>query len=140
MSNHLPVVLLVENDSSTRELYFRGLKNSYNVFACSSEIAALNLLQAWTIDVIILEPVMPEGQGWAFLALLSTKIQTRSIPVIVCTSLSDRRKGLDLGAVAYLIKPVLPAELKATIEQVVGSLKGSSSSKFFNSKLPGFQV
>jgi DNA-binding response OmpR family regulator len=121
MANHVPVVLLIECDRSTRDLYYRELKSSFNVLACSSEIEALTLLENHPIEIVVLEPVMPEGQGWAFLALLCTKIQTKSIPVIVCSSLSERRKGLELGAVAYLVKPVLPAELSEAIKQVAGS-------------------
>lgn len=126
MAAHFPVILLIEHDSSTRNLYYRELKSSYHVLPCSNEIEALNLLQNYSIDLIILEPVLPGGQGWAFLALLRAKKQTRTIPVILCTTLNARHLGVELGVAVHLIKPVLPDDLNKVIHQITGSSNNNS--------------
>jgi DNA-binding response OmpR family regulator len=43
----------------------------------------------------------------------------QGIPLIVCSTLDERRRGIALGAAAYLVKPTLPATLLATLQQVL---------------------
>lgn len=114
-------ILLIEDDQATRELYQRELSRDYQVLACASESEALSLLHSHSVCAIILEPALRNGQGWAFLAMLHALSQTHSTPIILCSTLDERRRGLELGATIYLTKPVLPVALLEVIHHVVDS-------------------
>jgi len=120
------IVLLVENDQTTSELYQRELRHDFQVLACDSEAEALDLLNKHLVCAIVLEPTLSGGQGWAFLELLHSMPQTRTIPVILCSTLDERRRGMSLGAALYLTKPVLPVVLLEKIHQVLGTKPISS--------------
>lgn len=124
MPDQTPKILLIEEDQPTRELYQRELGRNYRVFACSSESEALDLLHQYSFDVIVLEPALAQGQGWAFLIRLRAMLQTRTTLIIVCSILDERRRGLELGANLCLIKPVLPTLLHDTIHQMLQNLSG----------------
>ena len=108
-------ILLIEHDEATRALYARELGREYQVFACPDEREALALLHAHAICAVILEPGPAQG-GWA---LLTTIKQTGAIPVILCSTIDERKRGLELGASAYLVKPVLPAALLEAVRRLV---------------------
>jgi DNA-binding response OmpR family regulator len=44
----------------------------------------------------------------------------RAVPIILCSALDERKRGLELGASAYLVKPVLPAALLEALRRVTG--------------------
>ncbi len=69
--------------------------------------------------VIVLDVNMPAKQGWNVLALLKEDPETAPIPVVMVTSLGDRELGLALGAADYLIKPIQPERLIATVQRWV---------------------
>lgn len=114
-------ILLVEDDQPTRELYQRELSREFQVLACASESEALKLLHRHSVSAIILEPALQNQQGWSFLATLHDLTQTRSTPIIVCSTQDERRRGLKLGATLYLIKPVLPNVLLEVLHRAINS-------------------
>lgn len=122
---HMPeptqTILLIEDDASTRELYQRELSRDYKVLACSTESEALALLDSYPVCTIVLEPAVQSGQGWSLLAMLHAMPHTRTIPIILCSTLDERRRGMDLGATLYLTKPVLPVALREAVYQVTHS-------------------
>lgn len=125
MSNLSLPILLIEENQPTRELYQRELSRNFKVFVCESENEALALLHDHSIKVIVFEPNLRSGQGWNFLALLHEMSQTRDIPVILCSTVDERRRGLELGATLCLIKPVLPLFLSKIIRQLIESSASS---------------
>ncbi|MBN9391910.1 MAG: response regulator [Chloroflexi bacterium] len=112
-------VLVIDNDQNTLELYQRFLKRFYRVISCSNESDALELAQNHHVATIVLEPASPGGQGWALLEKLRTMPQTTGIPIILCSTQDARRRGTELGATLFLLKPVLPNVLHAAIRQVL---------------------
>ncbi|MDB5082200.1 MAG: putative two-component response regulator [Chloroflexi bacterium] len=121
MPEPYPTILLIEDDQNTRELYYRELKRDFKVLTSNSESETLDLLNTHTVCAIILEPALRHGQGWALLENLHLKPQTRAIPIILCSTLDERRLGLELGATRYLTKPVLPNTLLGVIHQVLNN-------------------
>ena len=119
MSNVAHEILIVESDQPTAELYRRELSRDCHVFTCTDEPAALDLLRTRTISAVVLEPALSGGQGWHLFAAIKEACGARSIPIIVCSTLDERRRGVDLGAAAYLVKPVLPATLRDTLRRVI---------------------
>lgn len=81
----------------------------------------LELLRTTPIAALVLEPAIFAAPGWDGLATISHMCAALGIPLIVCSTLDERRRGIALGAAAYLVKPTLPATLVATLRQVIGS-------------------
>jgi DNA-binding response OmpR family regulator len=111
-------ILIVEDDQPTRELYQRELSLHYAVFACADEAGALEIIHSHDLCAIVLEPSLPDERGWALLEAIRTMPSTSSIPVIVCSTLDERKRGMQLGATVYLVKPVLPTTLLRTLSQI----------------------
>jgi DNA-binding response OmpR family regulator len=68
---------------------------------------------------VVLEPAM--ANGWSIIESLHSNRFSRLVPVVVCSVLDERRRGLSLGVTAYLIKPVLPTALLNALNQVLRS-------------------
>lgn len=109
------VVVLLENDATTRELYRRELARQYEVIACSTEREALESLQAVDADAIVLEPAALADEQWRFLVTVQQMPRYVGVPIVACSVLDARRRGLETGVDAYLIKPVTPALLATTL-------------------------
>ncbi|MBK8050382.1 MAG: response regulator [Anaerolineales bacterium] len=109
------IVVLLENDEATRELYRRELARRFTVIACSTEREALLALHEQLVQAIVVEPVALADDSWGFFDAVRRTEAGRTIVVIVCSILDARRRGLEFGADAYLIKPVTPATLAATL-------------------------
>jgi DNA-binding response OmpR family regulator len=62
--------------------------------------------------------MMPEKDGWSVIQDLKNDPETADIPVIICSILEEKEKGLKMGADAYLVKPFLKDELVNAIRQV----------------------
>jgi DNA-binding response OmpR family regulator len=118
-----PTVLLLEDDAITRELYRRELSRSFSVLACGSEQEAAAQLSAAelngaNVDALVLEPAALSNEAWRFVALV--RCRHPQLPIVVCSILDVRGRSAELGASAYLIKPVTPALLVNTLSTVLG--------------------
>jgi DNA-binding response OmpR family regulator len=118
MRSSQPVVLLLEDDTATRELYRRELGRTFFVVACGSEQDAAEHLGTISVDALVLEPAALSNQTWSFVARL--RRQHPDLPIVVCSILDVRGRSAELGACAYLIKPVTPALLANTLSTVLG--------------------
>ena len=112
-------ILIVECDLPTLELYLRELSRNYQILACSETQQALALLQAHSVAAVVLEPSTPDEQGWSLLAAIKSLPGSAPIPVVLCSTLDERKRGMEMGAAAYLVKPVLPTTLLKTLRQVM---------------------
>ena len=112
-----PNVLVLDEDLLALELYSRELQGSYQVFTSESVEETRKYLQNMTIEVLIMEPTVNDDEGWTLLS------EIRSSPnppaVILCSVKDDRKVGLEGGAHAFVVKPVLPTELHALLDQIV---------------------
>jgi CheY-like chemotaxis protein len=70
-------------------------------------------------DVILLDLILPDTSGWQVLVQLKTNPQTREIPVVIVTVVDERKRGMNAGAVEYLVKPVTREQLNAAILKAV---------------------
>jgi len=118
MSNILPTILIIENDPPTLELYRRELGRDFRVLACFSKSETLKAIDSQNPRAIILEPATLNEDGWDLLNAI-VSLPDRSLPVILCTILDERKRGLKEGAAAYLIKPVLPSALLEALHKVI---------------------
>jgi CheY-like chemotaxis protein len=70
-------------------------------------------------DVILLDVMLPDVDGWDLLLDLRANPSTRSIPIIVCSVITDEELALALGAVLYLRKPVWRGQLLDALDQAL---------------------
>jgi DNA-binding response OmpR family regulator len=112
-------IVIVESHGPTSDLYRRALEDDYEVVACADADEALGVLQERPISAVVLEPAASHGRGWALVTALRESAATRAVPVVVCSSLDERLHGQEVGVTAYLVKPVLPTTLLATLRDVI---------------------
>ena len=71
-------------------------------------------------DVIVLDILMPDVDGWELLSQLHTSPATSSIPILICSIVGEEELASTLGAVQYLSKPVQRQDFIRALDQVVG--------------------
>jgi putative two-component system response regulator len=114
-------VLVVDDTTDNVTLLSGLLKGTYRVRAARSGAAALKLVHqpgAELPDLILLDVMMPDMDGYEVCRHLKAHDATRDIPVIFLTALTaqdDETRGLALGAVDYITKPINPAVLQARV-------------------------
>jgi DNA-binding response OmpR family regulator len=113
-------VLIIENDPPTLELYRRELSQDYQVLTCLDEEEALRLANSPDLCAVVLEPAISNGCGWRLLSSLKRAFGERRVPIILCSTQDERRRGLKEGASAFLVKPVLPIELHEALHKIIG--------------------
>jgi putative two-component system response regulator len=95
------------------------LKDIYRVKFATNGKKALKIADTGKPDLILLDIMMPEMDGYEVCEVLKSNRNTHEIPVIFLTSknrVEDEKKGFDLGAVDYITKPVSPPLLLARIK------------------------
>ena len=113
-----PAVLIVESDPATSDLYMRELGHHFTALACAKAAEALLVLAQQPLYAVVLEPVGLGAQGWDLLrAVRNCPLNCRT-PFVVCSTLDDRKIGMDRGAAVYLVKPVLPATLISVLRHL----------------------
>jgi putative two-component system response regulator len=112
-------LLVVDDDAGNLDLLGQLLGARYTVLAAPSGRRALRIAAGTPRpDLILLDVLMPEMDGYAVLATLRENPAIRDIPVIFVTGLDaaeDEEKGLNLGAVDYITKPYRPAIVLARV-------------------------
>ena len=112
-------ILIVDDDLFSRKLISATLvKGGYACTAVSSGAEALSYVAQETPDLIILDVMMPEMDGYELCAKLREMPQTARIPIIMLTgqdSLEEKVKGFEVGADDYITKPFQPMELLARV-------------------------
>ena len=101
-------VLIVDDDPLNRLVLEKTLKGEHDVFLVESGEKALTFVKTTQVDLIILDVVMPGIDGYEVLVQLKENPITQSIPIIFISanqSHEDESKGLELGAMDYIIKP-----------------------------------
>ena len=115
-------LLIVDDEKSNIMILTRILSPEYTVFAAKNGEDAIEIANEFLPDVILLDIIMPESDGYEVLATLKASEKTRDIPVIFITGLSnpaDEAKGLALGASDYISKPFSQAIVKLRVENQI---------------------
>ncbi|WP_320055572.1 HD domain-containing phosphohydrolase [Desulfuromonas thiophila] len=112
-------VLVVDDASENLTVMGEILQESYRVRVANSGPRALQVVQSTPRpDLILLDVIMPQMDGYAVLRALQANSATADIPVIFVTAMdsdADEERGLALGAVDYVAKPIRPAILLARV-------------------------
>jgi adenylate cyclase len=112
-------VLVVDDDAINRSILLRALElDGHRVSAAENGRQALDLLHAQPFDVVLLDVLMPELDGYDTLARIVDDEKLRHIPVIMVSALEEVEsvaRCLEMGAQDYLSKPFNPVLLRARI-------------------------
>jgi CheY-like chemotaxis protein len=115
--------LVVEDSLTDMQVISSCLKQGgLNVLTADSSEEAITKITNHKPDVIVLDVVLPGRSGFELCRELKAEAQTRSIPIIICSTKSgemDKFWGMKQGADAYIAKPVDQEELVRTVKQLI---------------------
>lgn len=108
--------VLIVDDVPTNIMLVQAIlkREGYNLITTDNGITALKIIKEKTPNLILLDIMMPEMDGYEVLKQLKEDQQTKDIPVIIMSALNDMHsivKGYQLGAVEYVTKPFQREEL-----------------------------
>ncbi|MDF9830775.1 response regulator transcription factor [Parabacteroides sp. PF5-6] len=114
-------ILVIEDEDSLREVMVRSLeKERYRVEWAADYPAALWKINDYQYDCIVLDIMLPGGNGLSLLEELKNMRKRDSVIIVSAKdSIDDKVRGLDLGADDYLTKPFHLAELNARIKSII---------------------
>ncbi|CAM4136652.1 HD-GYP domain-containing protein [Pseudoalteromonas byunsanensis] len=111
-------VLLVDDTSENLALMSEILKTEYRVIAAKSGQSALNILDTKPVDIVLLDIIMPEMDGYEVIRRIKATEKLTDIPVIFLTaknSIQDEELGFSLGACDYINKPISPPIIQSRV-------------------------
>jgi diguanylate cyclase (GGDEF)-like protein len=121
-SNGGGTILVVDDDVTNIEVLNSALGESWEVLFATSGPRAMEIARATTPDLILLDVMMPEMDGYELFALLQAGGETANIPVIFVTGRGDldaEVRGLEMGAVDYVTKPISPAAVRLRVRNQI---------------------
>src|SRR5882762_1621609 len=114
-----PLILVVDDETSARELLASYLNSEYRIAFAESGIEAVEKAAQLRPDAITLDLAMPGGSGLDALVTLRKTPETANIPIIIVSIVDEEKVGFALGAADYLIKPIRKTVLLETIRKHV---------------------
>ncbi len=130
--SELTKVLLVDDNAKYLKdaLPFYG----YEVITVCDGVQALNELNSKNnkFDIVLLDVMMPNMNGWQTLKAIRSNVHTRDLPVIMLTAVNEEQKmvtGLKIGADDYIVKPFMLPNLLARMEAVLRRTKRYTQAK-----------
>ena len=123
------ILIVDDNPETVRLVKLMISRQGYNVITASSGKQALELLHLEHPDLILLDVMMPEMDGFQVTRQLRSNPKTANTPVLIFsakTQVDDKVAGYEAGADEYLTKPIHPAELIARIKALLSRAKTSS--------------
>jgi len=120
--NSKNVVLIVDDETANIMALTSILSPEYDVFAAKNGPDAITLADEHQPDIILLDVIMPDMDGYEVIAALKYSETAKSIPVIFITGLNNseaEKKGLALGAADYITKPFNPEIVKLRVQNQI---------------------
>ncbi len=115
-----PKVLLVDDNTANLQVLRETLDGlGYKLLIAKNGKSALEIVRKAHPDLVLLDIMMPEMDGYEVCRRLKSAEETRHIPVIFLTAMADAEdeaKGLALGAVDYITKPINPELVRARVQ------------------------
>lgn len=114
-------ILVVDDNEDALQLYGRyAVGTRYRLISTPNPDNIPALVQRHAPRAILLDIMMPQGNGWTVLGALRQDPLTRSIPIIVCTILPQEELAMSLGARAFVLKPVSREQFLAALDALGG--------------------
>ncbi|WGV24421.1 PAS domain S-box protein [Halotia branconii] len=128
LNENRKTILVVDDDANIRELLRQQLENEgYKVREAKDGVDAIHQIKIVRPDLILLDVMMPQINGFDVAAVLKNDPQTADIPIIILSIIENKERGYHIGIDRYLTKPINTEQLLNEI----GSLlyQGTSSKK-----------
>lgn len=127
LTNRMSTVLIVDDSSALREM-IAGLliKAGLTILEAKDGAEAQQKIEASPPDLVVLDIVMPNMNGYELCRWIKNNPATKDIPVVICSSKGeeyDRYWGIRQGADAYIAKPFRPTEMIETVKQLLRGTK-----------------
>lgn len=136
LEHHKQRILVVDDEASIRRILETRLSmTGYDVVTAANGRAALEIFHHQVLDLVILDVMMPELDGYGVCQALR---EETDIPIIMLTGLADvadRITGLQLGADDYMVKPFSPKELISRIRCILRRAERLNISNISTSKV-----
>jgi CheY-like chemotaxis protein len=125
-----PLILIVEDNPLAADLMKLQLtSNGYRVAVTSSAEEAIEATHRLAPAALILDVLLPDGDGWGLLSRLKDSPETAHMPVVIVSITDQPRRGFALGAAQVLVKPVSQQDLLAAISSLgIGAKAGEAVS------------
>ena len=134
-----PRILVVDDDPDTITILSRYLqREGFVAIEAPSGADCLRIVQESSVDVILLDLMMPEMDGFQVCQELKSDSKTAEIPIILITARDDieaRAEGIRLGASEFLTKPFSRRQLVARINSQLNLLEAARTTKAVLSRL-----
>lgn len=111
-------ILIIDDSSMQADRLKSILQDNYKITLANTAEMGLKYAREGSFDLVLLDVVMPEMDGFVLLKKLQEEVITQHTPVILITSLNDvdnEERGLTLGAVDYITKPYHPPIVRARV-------------------------
>ncbi len=118
MSGERQRLLIVDDQPANVRVMAEALRDQYELYFATSGAKALEIAAASGIELVLLDVVMPDLDGFEVCRRLKSDERTSKIPVIFVTAreeISDEARGFDVGGVDYITKPVQPLIVRARV-------------------------
>jgi len=120
------LVLVVEDEDATRRVIVTRLEESgFRTAEAADAESALRLARRLHPAAVTLDVILPDADGWRVLSELKGDASTADIPVVVVSILDGREVALEMGAKAFLAKPIRKRELVEAVRGAIGRLEGA---------------
>lgn len=118
-------ILIIEDDRYISKMYQLKLSlESYSVQVADNGRAGVEKVKEFKPDIILLDILMPELDGFEVLKIVKDDAETKKIPVLIMSNLGQEdhiQKGMDLGAVGYIVKSqYTPSKVVEKIKETLG--------------------
>jgi CheY-like chemotaxis protein len=111
-------VLVADDEASVRLTVSKLLGEEYTVLQARDGKEAIAMTLVEKPDIILLDVMMPNVDGYTACSTIKQEKSTKTIPVVMLTALDfdlNRELAIQIGANAYITKPFLPEDLRSTI-------------------------
>lgn len=115
-------ILIVDDTPHNLAFVHAILRSEYQVFFALNGADAVQTALSKPLDLILLDIAMPETDGFEVCQQLKSHEKTKNVPIVFLTASSaaeDEIRGLELGAVGFITKPVNSSALKAKIKKIL---------------------
>ncbi len=116
-------ILIVDDSKVIREVIGLTLEiNNFNVLYAASATEAIKLFDGQRIDLMITDLHMPDVSGIELIVMVRNLKNYHNIPIFVLTTdsaIHSKNEGRNVGATGWIIKPIIPEKLIATIAKVI---------------------
>jgi diguanylate cyclase (GGDEF)-like protein len=114
----LPRILVADDDRVTVLLISAALRGEFDVVVATTGAEVLELAAAGNFDLVLLDVMLPDLDGFEVCRRLTHQLQGARVPVIFVTSLdqtADETRGFEAGGVDYITKPIRPSVVQARV-------------------------